>query len=576
MRRMVVIVAIALFAGICSAQQPDVRVRLLSLYRLSQIAIVPGTNTSFSWNASSIRTPLHAPAVVRARDGRIEVEAQDRMSILLFGDFRIVSDSARTMVPHVPVEVSARNGSLRIIGRFPLEDYVAAVLQGETAGQMPPNALKALAVAIRSYATHFRERHKDEGFDFCDTTHCQYLRTDIVASVRAAVDQTSGELLWDKGVPLAAYYHKDCGGRTEAAAVVWPDQASQALTSHQDSYCVRATTAWRAELTRADLDRMLTPAGLALPRGWDRITIFRRTPSGRALTLRIGFGSAQQGVPVSASSFRFAIGRSLGWSTLKSDWYDVNHAGDRFVFTGRGVGHGVGLCQTGAAEMARQGKTYREILAFYYTGAPIGRSAQGIPWRTVPGTSFDVLIVNPEDISNVQSVARSAMAWALNESGLKLRLHPVIQVYPSVAMYRNATGEPGWVAASTRRDHVRLEPPSVLGRRLEDVLRHEFLHMLVESNASQKIPLWFREGLVVYLTGEKQGPSSVRLSPAQIDEVIASRRSQAAMKNAYAAAAALVSTLDRQYGRAELMHWLGTGIPSNVLNGSGASPLVGR
>jgi stage II sporulation protein D len=356
---------------------------------------------------------------------------------------------------------------------------------------------------------------------------------------------------------------------------VWPDQASQALTSHQDSYCVRATTPWRAEITRADLDRILTSGGLGLPHGWDRITVSRRTVSGRALTLRIGFGSAQQGVPVSASSFRFAIGRSIGWSTLKSDWYDINQTGDRFVFSGRGVGHGVGLCQTGAAEMARQGKTYREILAFYYKGAPIGRSAQGIPWRDVRGTSFDVLVVNPEDISKVEPVARFAMTWALNESGLPMQVHPVIEVYPSVAMYRDATGEPGWVAASTRKDHVRLEPPNVLSVRLADVLRHEFLHMLVESNAGPNIPLWFREGVVVYLTGEEQWPGSVSLSPAQIDEIIASRRSQSAMKNAYAAAAALVSALDRQYGRAELMMWLRSGIPRSVLNGS-ASRLAGR
>ena len=84
----------------------------------------------------------------------------------------------RAPVQHVrsKVEISAKNGSLQVIASLPVEEYVGVVLQGETAGNMPPEALKALAVAIRSYTSRFRERHKEDGFDFCDTTHCQFLQ----------------------------------------------------------------------------------------------------------------------------------------------------------------------------------------------------------------------------------------------------------------------------------------------------------------------------------------------------------------------------------------------------------------
>jgi stage II sporulation protein D len=77
-------------------------------------------------------------------------------------------------------------------------------------------------------------------------------------------------------------------------------------------------------------------------------------------------------VPMSASTFRFAVDRELGWDKIRSDLYEVRGTGDHIIFSGRGSGHGVGLCQTGAEEMARQGKSYREILSFYYPGTELG------------------------------------------------------------------------------------------------------------------------------------------------------------------------------------------------------------
>jgi stage II sporulation protein D len=132
-------------------------------------------------------------------------------------------------------------------------------------------------------------------------------------------------------------------------------------------------------------------------------------------------------------------------------------------------------------------------------------------------------------------------------------------------MFRDATGEPGWVAASTRRERIRIEPPDVFRGRLENVLRHEFLHMLVEGEAKADTPLWFREGLVLYLGGEARERPGVQLTPDQISQVIQSRRSQAEVQNAYNAAAGLVSQLDRQWGRAALMRWLRDGIPGGAV-----------
>jgi stage II sporulation protein D len=447
-----------------------------------------------------------------------------------------------------------------------MEEYVAEVVQGETSGQMPPEALTAMAVAARTYATRFRQRHKSEGFDFCDTTHCQYVKTDISPAVSTAVRRSRGEILWLHGRPFAAYYHKDCGGRTESAADAWAAIANSSSISQNDPYCVRVSQPWRVEISRDDIAAALKAAGLHQPENWNRIAILNRTPSGRAKTLLLAVGNSQGGIPVSASSFRFALGRRMGWGLLKSDLYKVTGSGDHLIFRGRGVGHGVGLCQTGAAEMASEGKSYREILAFYYPGTTVSVAAAGIEWQIISKGQVDVKVADGSS-SEVAKIAPSALAWAESHSGFRAVDRPSVYVYPDVKMFRDSTGEPGWVAASTKGDQIRIQPPHVLGSRLESVLRHEFLHFLVESNSSPGTPLWYREGLVMLFAGESSEAQPL-LPPQKMEEIFRQRRDERKTQRAYASAIASVARLERRYGRAELIRWLRRGIPPGVLDRS--------
>jgi len=101
------------------------------------------------------------------------------------------------------------------------------------------------------------------------------------------------------------------------------------------------------------------------------IEVTDRTASGRARRLRIS-GSATR--MIDAEAFRLAIGRTAGWNKIRSDLYDVRRSGNRFVFEGYGAGHGIGLCQTGAAIMGEQGYSYKEILAYYYPNTTLASS----------------------------------------------------------------------------------------------------------------------------------------------------------------------------------------------------------
>ncbi len=321
----------AVVAGIASwlyAQSGDhVRVRLFSQEQPSAIRVTTETGETVNLDARNIK-------VYRS-----------------IGPVAIQRGSSETVRIPYPIEVSTRNGTLLIVTDLPREDYVAAILAGESAGFRSDESLKAMAVAARTYAVHFAHRHQSEGFDFCDSTHCQDFRITAVSDrLRKAVAATSEELLRYDGQPIPAYYHQDCGGV--------PEPFAPYLRQLRDTFCTyQGRRNWSASLTTSDVQ-----AALGSPDVY-RIEVTERTDSGRARRLRISGADTRV---MSAEDFRLAIGRRLGWDKIRSDLYEVRMRDNRFVFEGYGSGHGLGLCQSGAEVMGEQGYSYREILAYYY------------------------------------------------------------------------------------------------------------------------------------------------------------------------------------------------------------------
>src|SRR5579862_4411519 len=217
-----------------------------------------------------------------------------------------------------------------------LERYVAGVLAGESSIFRSQEALKAMAIAARTYALRERSRHSAEGFDFCDTTHCQRLDLDAVtARLRSIADQTKGELVWFEGKLAFTPYTRDCGGRTADVAEVWPGLLAPYLKSRDDPH---DTVRWHWNADPSRVAESLHKSELRTPPKPERLTVAERTGSGRARTLIVsGTGESAR---ISAGSFRFAIGRNLGWNSVASDLYEIR---DGTVFVGRGSGHGVGL-----------------------------------------------------------------------------------------------------------------------------------------------------------------------------------------------------------------------------------------
>jgi stage II sporulation protein D len=433
---------------------------------------------------------------------------------------------------------------------LPLERYVAGVLAGESSVFRSDAALRAMAVAARTYAVHLRGRHAAEGYDFCTTTHCQRVDMDAITPRLVSIaEETAGELLWFEGKPAFTPYTRDCGGRTE-------DGSAPYLKTHPDDWCTRAgIERWQWDGVPSRIVKVLLGSGLSAPRGLTGIAVVRRTDSGRALTLSLtGPGES---VRISAGSFRFAIGRELGWNTVRSDLYEVQSSGGRILFQGRGSGHGVGLCQRGAEQMGAERRSYRDILAFYYPGTAVGMTARGLAWQRLGGDSVALWTTQPERDGNVLALAERESRAVTERTNWPLPAHVEIRVYPDLDSYRNATGEPGWVAGFTEGRRIQLQPASMLRSHgaLEQTLRHELFHAVVESRAAPRVPVWFREGVVAYLAGPAAGGAGA--SPAEVS----ARRAQG---EAIRAVAGLV----KRYGEATVLGWVARGLPPEIRNTS--------
>lgn len=323
--------------------------------------------------------PLTEALEIRATASRLALMPEgSAATVRISGDYRLESPGNAPVELALPLELRAENGRLRVELQMPLEEYVAAVVAGEAVGFTSEESLKAMAVVARTFALHFRGRHRAEGFDLCDTTHCQDLHLGgLNARMRAAAEATRGETLWYDGRPAAAYHHRHCGGSTEDARVVWPDEAAPYLRAQKDAYCLaRDPGRWSTEIAKRDIVRALAASHIPAPGTLETLTIVERSASGRAVRLLL---AGLNGVEARAADLRFAVGRALGWDNIPSDLYDVSDAGEAILFEGRGAGHGVGMCQTGAAELGARRRNYREILAFYFPGTILSAHAPSAP-----------------------------------------------------------------------------------------------------------------------------------------------------------------------------------------------------
>ena len=267
-------------------------------------------------------------------------------------------------------------GPLRILLTTGRESAVASVVAAETS-RREPEALMAIAVVVRTFMLSHADRHASEGFDFCDTTHCQLYRgeqdlSDRVASkaVPRAVARTARQVLSFEGRPIEGYYTAACGGLSATPSMVWGGGSSYPYGRIVCRWCQPSRfSKWeRSADANHILDSLSAFIASKLSLETELITDCER-PSGFVQSVTLRDGSKR--VVLSSDAFRRAIGLRLGWNTVLSPTFTVERRGSRFIFRGRGFGSQVGLCEAGAVAQAAAGRGYREILKFYYPDADI-------------------------------------------------------------------------------------------------------------------------------------------------------------------------------------------------------------
>ena len=277
----------------------------------------------------------------------------------------------RPLTPDVAGAVTIRVGMPQPGGSYSvrslaLEDYVARVLAGEAAPRTAPSALEALAITVRTFALANRRRHAREGFDLCDSTHCQVLR-EAYAATRAASDATAGQVLAWQGAPASVFYTASCGGRTERPSAVWRGAIDPPyLPSRRDRGC-GGEPKWVSEISAADLQRALAAAGYRGGR-LRKLKIRERAGSGRVAVLTLDGLVPDQ---ISGQDFRMAIGRTLGWQLVKSTAFDLARYRDTYRLKGHGYGHGVGFCVIGSMRRAADGESRTSLLKTYFPGLQV-------------------------------------------------------------------------------------------------------------------------------------------------------------------------------------------------------------
>ncbi len=280
----------------------------------------------------------------------------------------------------LPDRVTVRAGG-RIVP-VPIEEYVLGSVLAEVTPINEGDAVvsriyEVQAVIARSYAARHVGRHRAAGFDLCDTTHCQLydpgrIRTSRFATTaRQAVTRTSGQILRHGAQPVEALFHADCGGATTSAEDVWGGRALPYLVPTSDEVPTLQHRHWQHTVTgdalRAALNRDARTAVGARLAGIDVVS---RDLSGRATSVAL---RGEREHVVRGEALRTIINRTLGDRAIQSTRFTLTRIGPQYVFAGSGFGHGVGLCQAGAAARARRGDTVPDILAAYFNNATLAK-----------------------------------------------------------------------------------------------------------------------------------------------------------------------------------------------------------
>ncbi|URA11221.1 SpoIID/LytB domain-containing protein [Thermospira aquatica] len=258
------------------------------------------------------------------------------------------------------------NSQILLINEIDIENYLYSVVPSEVSPEWPKEALKAQAVAARTYALYemVNSRQKNLPFDVYADTRSQVYKGDSAEhrSTSLAVDETRGEVIRYQGRIIPAYFHASSGGFTENSEEVFGTLWPYLRSVPSPYYKVYPQYEWKLEVPLSTLSKKLGMASIK------QVEVVERTPSQRLKLVQFT-DEAGRILKVPGTNLR----TMLGYTAMKSTRANIRLEEEKLVIYGVGYGHGVGMAQWDAYGMALAGKSYREILGFFYIGTQIDR-----------------------------------------------------------------------------------------------------------------------------------------------------------------------------------------------------------
>lgn len=264
------------------------------------------------------------------------------------------------------LEIAMQGAALLVVNRVPLEEYVEGVVGSEVNPAWHEELLKTQAVAARTYVLHKKRENEKRPFDVYAGVQDQVYagRRRVNDAVRRAVKATRGQVITYERRPIFAAYSSTAAGPTEDAVNVWakefPYLRGVECPFDQESPHYE----WHVTVPFDVIESRLREEGYAIGR-LATLTPYSMTKAGRVNEVRMLHSGGE--LIVTGQDFR----RILGYATLFSTQFRIDRIEREVAFSGKGAGHGVGLCQWGAKEMAELGYRYQSILHYYYPGTEI-------------------------------------------------------------------------------------------------------------------------------------------------------------------------------------------------------------
>ena len=333
-------------------------------------------------NVALVRSLPRATFQASAHPGRIRLlETGDELERALVQPADASAELAVDATPYrgVMEVLPAEESRITIVNVVSLEAYLRGVVPNELSPEAFPQieAQKAQAVAARSYVLAHRGDYSSRGYDVCASAACQVYRGSSSEHplTDRAVAETRGMVATWRGRPIHAFYTSTCGGHTEEGTAVFEDGAPYlrgvaCATERGPADEALAGAQWEVRLRPADVERAVARYG-SVGRVLDLVPT-KVGVSGRVVELRV-VGSEGE-LDLRGQRVRLGLGLRESLFVLHRESAPQGDV-ERFVFTGKGWGHGVGLCQVGASGMARAGASFEEILKHYYTGVAVSSLA---------------------------------------------------------------------------------------------------------------------------------------------------------------------------------------------------------